>query len=104
MQTTRRALAFAIAASIALTLARVDAAGRNFIWKATSPSRGVVYLVGSVHLLTPEYYPLDPAFDEAFSSSDVLIEELDMHEMQAANSQLQMLTRGMRLMDSTAPR
>jgi uncharacterized protein YbaP (TraB family) len=95
MQTTRRALAFAIAASIALTLARVDAAGRNFIWKATSPSRGVVYLVGSVHLLTPEYYPLDPAFDAAFSSSDVLIEELDMHEMQAANSQLQMLTRGM---------
>jgi len=95
MQTTRRALAFAIAASIALTLARVDAAGRNFIWKATSPSRGVVYLVGSVHLLTPEYYPLDPAFDDAFSSSDVLIEELDMHEMQAANSQLQMLSRGM---------
>ena len=95
MHTTRRAIAFAIAASIALTLARVDAAGRNFIWKATSPSRGVVYLVGSVHLLTPEYYPLDPAFEEAFSSSDVLIEELDMHEMQAANSQLQMLTRGM---------
>ena len=95
LHTNRRAIAFAIVACVALTLARLDAAGRNFIWKATSPSRGVVYLVGSVHLLTPEYYPLDPAFDEAFAASDVLVEELDMHEMQAANSQMQMLTRGM---------
>jgi len=80
---------------VLLTLAQLDAAGRNFLWKATSPSGGVVYLAGSVHLLTPEYYPLDPAFDEAFKASDVLVEELDMHEMQAANSQMAMLTRGM---------
>jgi uncharacterized protein YbaP (TraB family) len=51
--------------------------------------------VGSVHLLTPEYYPLDPKFDDAFKASDLLVEELDMHEMLAANSQMEMLTRGM---------
>lgn len=65
------------------------------MWKATSPSHRVVYLVGSVHLLTADYYPLDPAFDEAFNSSDVLVEELDMREMVAANSQMEMLSRGM---------
>ena len=65
------------------------------MWRATSPSKGVVYLVGSVHLLTPDYYPLDPAFDEAFKSSDVLVEELDIREMLAANSQMEMLSRGM---------
>ena len=80
---------------MALTCLRLEAANRNFIWRATSPSKGVVYLVGSVHLLTADYYPLDPAFDEAFKSSDVLVEELDMKEMLAANSQMEMLTRGM---------
>ena len=95
LSTSRRALPCALAACILLTLAQLDAAGRNFLWKATGPSGGVVYLAGSVHLLTPDYYPLDPAFDEAFKASDVLVEELDMHEMQAANSQMAMLTRGM---------
>ena len=93
--TTRRRLALFVAASLALACAQLSAADRNFIWKATSPSRGVVYLVGSVHLLTPEYYPLHPAFDEAFKASDLLVEELDMHEMLAATSQMQMLSRGM---------
>lgn len=48
-----------------------------------------------MHLLTPNYYPLDPAFDEAFKTSDLLVEELDMHEMLAASSQMEMLMRGM---------
>jgi hypothetical protein len=94
---SRRGVAIALAACMAVLVnsLHVGAAGRNFIWKATSPSHGVVYLVGSVHVLTPDYYPLDPAFDEAFKSSDVLVEELDMHEMLAASSQMGMLTRGM---------
>jgi len=91
----RRALAIAIAACLAITCLHLDAAGRNFMWKATSPSHRVVYLVGSVHVLTADYYPLDPAFDEAFKSSDILVEELDMREMLGANSQMEMLSRGM---------
>jgi uncharacterized protein YbaP (TraB family) len=80
---------------VALTGLRLEAATRNFMWRATSPSNRVVYLVGSVHLLTADYYPLDPAFEEAFKSSDVLVEELDMKEMLGANSQMEMLARGM---------
>jgi uncharacterized protein YbaP (TraB family) len=90
-----RALAFAIAACLAIACLHVDAAGRNFMWKATSPSHRVVYLVGSVHVLTADYYPLDPAFEEAFKFSDVLVEELDMREMLGASSQMEMLSRGM---------
>jgi len=55
----------------------------------------VVYLAGSVHLLTKSYYPLDPAFESAFRQSDLLIEEVDLGEMMAPESQLQLLTRGM---------
>jgi uncharacterized protein len=90
-----RALALALAACVAVTCLHVEAAGRNFMWKATSPSNGVVYLAGSVHLLTADYYPLDPAYDQAFKASDVLVEELDMREMLGANSQMELLSRGM---------
>jgi uncharacterized protein YbaP (TraB family) len=78
---------------VALACLHAHAATRNFMWKATGAT-GVVYLIGSVHLLTADYYPLDPAFEEAFKTADLLVEELDMREMLAPSSQLQMLTRG----------
>ena len=55
----------------------------------------MVYLVGSVHMLTKDYYPLSPALDSAFKDSDLLVEEADLGEMLSVNSQLQMLSRGM---------
>jgi len=92
-QAARRRLVI-LTTMFALACLHPQAATRNFIWKATG-QQGVVYLVGSVHLLTADYYPLDPAFDEAFKSADLLVEELDMGELLAPNSQMQMLTRGM---------
>lgn len=66
---------------------------RSFLWKATGP-KGSVYLVGSVHMLTKDYYPLNPALDAAFQESDLLVEELDLGEMRAPDAQMAMLTRG----------
>ena len=77
-----------VAVVIALACVRVNAAPRNFVFKATG-AKGVVYLAGSVHLLSPKYYPLDPAFDNAFNSSSTLVEELDMSEMLSPESQLE---------------
>jgi uncharacterized protein YbaP (TraB family) len=71
------------------------AQGKSFVWKATSKQGGTVYLAGSVHLLSANYYPLSPAFDTAFNAADLLVEELDMGEMLAPESQLKLLTRGM---------
>ena len=87
-----------VALCVALLLGSVcvlHAATPSFLWKVTGPRGATVYLAGSLHLLTSEYYPLAPAFDEAFTQSDLLVEELDMAEMQASDAQLQMLTRGM---------
>ncbi|MGC4085308.1 MAG: TraB/GumN family protein [Vicinamibacterales bacterium] len=42
-----------------------------------------------------EYYPLQPAFDRAFADADLLVEEVDMAEMLAPESQMLMLRRGM---------
>ncbi|OFV92531.1 MAG: hypothetical protein A3G76_11600 [Acidobacteria bacterium RIFCSPLOWO2_12_FULL_65_11] len=67
---------------------------RSFLWKATN-GRGVVYLVGSLHLLTKDYYPLAPALDAAFKDSDLLVEEADLGEMLKPEAQLSVVVRGM---------
>jgi uncharacterized protein YbaP (TraB family) len=85
-------------AALLATLCQVDAAQaqapRNFIWRISSPT-GVMYLVGSVHLLTKDYYPLNPSLETAFNDSDLLVEEADLGELEAPASQFKLLTRGL---------
>lgn len=71
-----------------LLLAALLAAGpsaqttrKHFMWAVRQPDAPPTYLVGSLHVLTPEFYPLDPAFEQAFSVSKVLIEEVDLDEL-----------------------
>lgn len=79
-----------------LVLATIGAqgAGGNFLWKATKGG-ATMYLVGSVHLLAKDYYPLNPALESAFKESDRLVEEVDLGEMMATENQLNMLMEGM---------
>ena len=93
MPLTRRcAVVAAIVAAYAL--APLHAQNRNFIWKA-SRGQSSVYLVGSVHLLSKDYYPLSPALDKAFKDTDLLVEELHLGQMAQVESQMTILTRGM---------
>jgi uncharacterized protein len=77
-----------------MVLAPLRAAGHNFLWRATGRG-GVVYLLGSVHMLSQDYYPLDPALESSFKDSDLLVEEVDLKEMLAPEAQLSILTKGM---------
>jgi uncharacterized protein len=80
---------------VAIFLAPAHAAsGKSFIWKA-SKDQGAVYLVGSVHALSQDFYPLTPALEDRFKDSDLLVEEVDLAEMMNPASQLQILQRGM---------
>jgi uncharacterized protein YbaP (TraB family) len=84
-----------LAACVALVAGQANAAAaRDFMWKV-SGTTGSVYLVGSVHLLTKDFYPLSPALESAFKESDLLVEEADLAEMLSPAAQMQMLTRGM---------
>jgi uncharacterized protein len=67
---------------------------KNFLWKATAKG-SVVYLAGSIHMLSPDFYPLNPVFDNAFKEADLLVEEVDLGEMLGPESQMQSLMRGM---------
>src|SRR5437870_4846222 len=73
-------------------LVRVQALAPNFLWKATGHG-GTIYLVGSVHMLTEGYYPLDPAIELAFKDSDLLVEEVNLDELLAPDMQLSILMR-----------
>ena len=65
-------------------------ASRGLLWKATR-NQGVVYLVGSLHMLTKEYYPLGSDLEAAFAESDLLVEEIDLGLLLAPESQMALL-------------
>ncbi len=83
----------AVATALAAWTMAAAAAPSSFAWRVTGHG-GSVYLVGSVHLLTADFYPLAPALDAAYADSDRLVEEVDIGEMLKPQAQLSMLTRG----------
>jgi len=91
----RRAFALRVVA-IAIACAAVAhaAEARTFGWKASGKG-GVIYLVGSIHVMTPDFYPLNPALEAAFKDADLLVEEVDMAEMLDPAAQMKILSRGM---------
>src|SRR5436190_2574854 len=88
---------FSAAVAIALILASGAAAqtrGRTFLWKVQSGS-AVMYLAGSVHALTADAYPLNPAYQRAFDASGALVEEIDLAEADPLSGGLGLLAKGM---------
>ena len=59
----------------------VPASHKHFMWMVKGASGPPTFLVGSLHLLSPEYYPLSAEIEQAFKQSTVLIEEVDLDEM-----------------------
>ena len=84
----------AVALTLAILATAQAAQARTFGWKATGKG-GTIYLVGSIHVMSPSFYPLNPALDAAFNDSDLLVEEVDLAEMVDPTTQMSMLTRGM---------
>ena len=54
--------------------------GKSFMWKVDGPDGSATYLLGSLHVLTPEWYPLNATINKAFAESKVLVEEVDIDE------------------------
>jgi uncharacterized protein YbaP (TraB family) len=85
----------AVLAVVALLLVAATADAKSFAWKVTGKSGGVVYLVGSVHLLSSDLYPLEPPLESAYKDSDLLVEEVDMAELTDPASQMNLLGKAM---------
>ena len=70
---------------------------KHFLWRLTSASGPPVHLLGSLHVLSAEYYPLDPMIERAFADSTVLIEEVDIDELTNPAVALPLMSKAMYL-------
>ena len=67
---------------------------KNFLWTVDGGAR-TLYLAGSLHALNQEVYPLPVVFDRAFASSDTLVEEIDLAEMDLATAGPELIAKGL---------
>jgi uncharacterized protein YbaP (TraB family) len=61
--------------------ARTRAEGeKHFLWQATTQT-ATVYLLGSVHFMKREAYPLSPVIEKAFAGSDTIAVEANINDI-----------------------
>ena len=92
------ALGLVLATGGAATLAAQGAAaaaaasGKGFIWTIERGGK-TGWLVGSLHLLPQDAYPLPASMDAAFQAAEVLVEEADPDELSAPATAAEVLKR-----------
>lgn len=91
----RTILAAVVAAALASGVATAQDARKHFLWKVEGPGASVAYLLGSLHVLTPEFYPLSADINKAFAASRTLVEELDLDELNDPAQMMSALSKAM---------
>jgi hypothetical protein len=66
----------------------------HFLWKVRGSGDTEVYLLGSIHMLTKELYPLAPEIEDAWQRSDVLAVEADVRNPDEAAVGRIMMAKG----------
>jgi uncharacterized protein YbaP (TraB family) len=67
---------------------------RGLIWTVEKGAQSG-WLVGSLHLLTADAYPLPPSLDTAFAAADVLVEEANPEELKTPTAAMQLVAKAM---------
>ncbi|MEN8162975.1 MAG: TraB/GumN family protein [Acidobacteriota bacterium] len=62
--------------------------GRNFLWRAMGSNGTEVFLLGSIHALPEDAYPLAVEIDEAFASAHSVYFEVDMEDTSALGGRM----------------
>lgn len=91
----RTILAAVVVAVLAGGVATAQDARKHFLWKVEGPGASVAYLLGSLHVLTPEFYPLSADINKAFAASRTLVEELDLDELNDPAQMMSALSKAM---------
>src|SRR3954452_14809120 len=84
---SRTALRLAALLALALLAGAQAAQAKTFAWKATGKG-GTIYLMGSIHVMSESFYPLNPALEAAYKDADLLVEEVDLGEMLDPGAQM----------------
>ncbi len=96
-----RPLALALLLCAAALSARADTALHS-LWEVHG-RHNTVYLLGSIHTLRPQDYPLAPAVLRAYADAKALVMEIDLGQIDAADVQAEMLSSAMLPEGSTLP-
>ncbi len=83
----------AIAAATTQSIAAAETPSRHFLWRI-SKGRDSLYLVGSLHALNPDNYPLPEQMENAFKHSYALVEEINLTTVDTASMQQEALRMG----------
>jgi len=75
-----------------------DPSGKTFMWKVEK-GETTLYLLGSIHALKEDAYPLPPAIEAAFDEAEVAVFEIDLDDMTKAA--IKMMLAGSLEEDST---
>jgi uncharacterized protein len=71
-----------------------QAVKKSCLWKAVSRD-STVYLLGSVHLLKPDIYPLSEAMEQAFVDSSKLVLEVNLDSLNSPDAQRIVLAKAL---------
>jgi len=84
-----------LVAIIAILLGIVDApAKNNFLWEVENEDTKM-YLLGSIHLMPEDTYPLDEKIESCFQEADVLAVEADPSQIDQTAVQTLIMSKGM---------
>ena len=92
-------LAALLTASAVLTAGQAasrapQSTGKGFIWKVERNGR-TGWVVGSLHLATPDFFPLPASMETAFARADTLVEEIDVQEADSPEFVAVVLSKGL---------
>ena len=81
-------------AFFSLSLTVPSEANKSCLWEIKT-DRNSVYLLGSLHLMKKEAYPLSRAIENAYDNSEIIVFETDLDVMNKPAFQLKMMSAGM---------
>lgn len=96
----KKALGILMLLMLALPVHAAESAHPVTLWEVSGANNSV-YLLGSIHLLRPQDYPLPSALDTAYSDAEILIMEVDMDDLDPLATQAAFATYGVLQDDRT---
>jgi uncharacterized protein YbaP (TraB family) len=93
----RTAASFALAtlmSFIAASPAPAQHSAKHVLWRVSSDSN-TIYLLGSVHVLSKDRYPLDTVIENAYAQAKTLVLEVNLDSVDQGNVMQLMMTRGL---------
>jgi uncharacterized protein YbaP (TraB family) len=97
----RAVICFFLAGAVLSPVHLDSAAAENRpLWKIRAKNN-IVYLLGSIHYLKPQNYPLDGAIEAAFGDAKKLVFEIDLESAEGGQRERLMVVKGMYLDGTT---